>query len=78
MLSRAPTHRGHTMLSRAPTHRGHTMLSRAPTHRGHAMLSRAGLRDDALLAHALAQQRLAQAVVDLVGALQEDRWDQSF
>ena len=32
------------------------------------MLARAGFRDDALLAHALRQQALAQRVVDLVGA----------
>ena len=39
-------------------------------HRGgrHAMLPGAGLGDDAMLAHALDQQRLAQAVVDLVRA----------
>ena len=35
---------------------------------GHAVLARAGLGDDALLAHAPRQQRLAQAVVDLVRA----------
>ena len=45
------------------------MDHRAPpaAHRGHAVLPRARLRDDALLAHALAQQGLAQGVVDLVG-----------
>ena len=32
------------------------------------MLAGAGLRDDALLAHALGEQRLAQDIVDLVGA----------
>ena len=32
------------------------------------MLPCAGLGDDAMLAHALDQQRLSQAVVDLVGA----------
>jgi hypothetical protein len=36
--------------------------------RGHAVLARAGLGDDAFLAHAPRQQRLAQAVVDLVRA----------
>ena len=35
---------------------------------GDAMLARAGLGDDALLAHAARQQRLAEAVVDLVRA----------
>src|SRR5579883_28822 len=35
---------------------------------GDAVLSRAGFGDDALLAHAAGEQRLAQAVVDLVGA----------
>jgi hypothetical protein len=38
------------------------------THRSDAMLSGARLGDDALLAHALAQQHLAQRVVDLVRA----------
>ena len=32
------------------------------------MLARAGLGDDARLAHALGEQRLAEHVVDLVGA----------
>jgi hypothetical protein len=36
--------------------------------RRHAMLAGPGLRDDAALAHALGQQDLAHAVVDLVGA----------
>ena len=35
---------------------------------GDAVLARAGLGDDALLAHAPGEQRLAQAVVDLVRA----------
>ena len=35
---------------------------------GHAVLAGAGLGDDARLAHALGQQRLADHVVDLVGA----------
>ena len=35
---------------------------------GDAMLSGAGLGDDAMLAHALDQQRLSEAVVDLVRA----------
>lgn len=38
------------------------------THRGHAVLPRPRLCDDALLAHALGQQRLPQGVVDFVGA----------
>ena len=33
---------------------------------GHAVLSRAGFGDHAMLAHALDQQRLSQAIVDLV------------
>ncbi len=36
--------------------------------RGHAVLARAGLGDDAALAHAHREQRLAEAVVDLVRA----------
>jgi hypothetical protein len=36
--------------------------------RGHAVLAGAGLGDDALLAHARGQQRLADGVVDLVRA----------
>ena len=36
--------------------------------RGHAVLAGAGLGDDPRLAHALGQQRLADRVVDLVGA----------
>ena len=36
--------------------------------RGHAVLAGAGLGDDARLAHALGQQDLAEAVVDLVRA----------
>ena len=46
-----------------------------------AVLAGAGLGDDPLLAHALGQQRLAERVVDLVGAgveqvlaLEEDPW----
>ncbi len=35
---------------------------------GHAVLARAGFRDDAPLAHAPREQRLPQAVVDLVRA----------
>ena len=35
-------------------------------HRSHTVLPSAGLRDDALLAQALAQQRLTQRVVNLV------------
>ena len=35
---------------------------------GHAVLAGAGLRDDAVLAHALREQPLAEAVVDLVRA----------
>ena len=35
---------------------------------GHAVLSRAGLGDDAALAHAAGEQRLSQAVIDLVRA----------
>jgi hypothetical protein len=35
---------------------------------GHAVLAGAGLRDDALFAHAFGQQRLAERVVDLVRA----------
>ena len=41
---------------------------RADRGRGHAVLAGAGLGDDALLAHALGQQSLTDAVVDLVGA----------
>ena len=41
---------------------------RAHGRRGHAMLSRPGLRDDALFAHPLGQQGLAERVVDLVGS----------
>ena len=36
--------------------------------RGNAVLAGAGLGDDARLAHALREQRLAERVVDLVGA----------
>ena len=36
--------------------------------RGDAVLARAGFRDDPALAHPLRQQRLADGVVDLVGA----------
>src|SRR4029079_8061111 len=36
--------------------------------RRHAVLTRSGLRDDALLAHALREQSLAETVVDLVSA----------
>ena len=36
--------------------------------RGHAVLAGTGLGDDALLAHALGEERLAQDIVDLVGA----------
>ena len=39
-----------------------------PTHRRHSMLPSARLRDDALLGHALAQQRLPECIVDLVRA----------
>jgi hypothetical protein len=44
--------------------------SRSARHggRGDAVLARAGLGDDAGLAHALGQQDLAEAVVDLVRA----------
>ena len=41
---------------------------RADGGRGHAVLARAGLGDDALLAHALGEQALAERVVDLVRA----------
>jgi hypothetical protein len=41
---------------------------RADGGRGHAVLARAGLGDDALFAHALGQQSLAERVVDLVRA----------
>ena len=41
---------------------------RAHGRRGDAVLSRAGFGDDALLAHAPGEQRLPQAVVDLVRA----------
>ena len=41
---------------------------RADRGRGDAVLARAGLRDDAPLAHAPGEQRLSQAVVDLVRA----------
>ena len=41
---------------------------RAHRRRRHPMLTRAGLGDDALLAHPLRQQSLAQRVVDLVRA----------
>ena len=41
---------------------------RADGGRGDAVLARAGLGDDALLAHALGKQALAERVVDLVRA----------
>ena len=41
---------------------------RAHRGRGYAVLARAGFRDDPLLAHAPGEQRLADRVVDLVGA----------
>ena len=41
---------------------------RAGGRRGHAVLAGAGLGDHAGLAHALGEQRLAEHVVDLVGA----------
>ena len=41
---------------------------RARRRRGHAVLAGAGLGDDPPLAHPLGQQRLAERVVDLVGA----------
>ena len=51
-------------------HVDHALHAEARRHgrRGHAVLPRAGLGDDAALAHALREQRLAQAVVDLVRA----------
>lgn len=43
-------------------------VQRAHRGRGDPVLPRAGLGDDAALAHAPGQQRLTQAIVDLVGA----------
>ena len=51
-------------------HVDHALQAKARRHgrRGHAVLPGAGLRDDAPLAHAHRQQRLAEAVIDLVRA----------
>ena len=51
-------------------HVDHALQAEARRHGGggHAMLAGAGLGDDARLAHAPGEQRLADAVVDLVGA----------
>ena len=51
-------------------HIDHARIAEARRHRGgrHAMLAGAGFGDDALLAHALGEQDLAETVVDLVRA----------
>ena len=53
---------------RAHVHDALEAQQRAHGRRGHAVLPGAGFRDHAMLAHALDQQRLSQAVVDLVRA----------
>jgi len=53
--------------ARAQTH-ADTSFFLLHTHRRHTVLPGPSLGDDALLAHALGQQGLAQGIVDLVGA----------